>query len=132
LLWDGFRYIQARQQAKGSNFTLPAPIPSVAPTPGGPVITELNSPLSYTFVGRTNGGRRNVAPVYAIGVNPPPAWVWRAGDIPVLSSAVAYLNGSGVPTLPAGTFIGIDGQPVIWYDRITVTFNDYWIRQNRR
>jgi hypothetical protein len=132
LLWSGFQYIQARQQAKGANFTLPAPIPSVAPTPGGSTITEFNAPLSHTFVGRTNGGRRNVAPIYAIGLDPPAAWVWRGGDQPVLSNTVTYLNGGGVPLLPAGTFIGIDGQPVIWYDRITVTYNDYWIRQNRR
>lgn len=131
-IYRDFAYVGARNQNKGSNFSLPAAVPPVAPTPTGVAITEIRAPISFTFVGRSLGGRRCSLEIYAWDTVVPERYLYVRGETSEVDAGLNYLQGPTPPTKPPGTFLGIDGTEVIWYDRVTVNYNDYWVRQARR
>jgi hypothetical protein len=58
-------------------------------------------------------------------------WVILRGYTAETDALLDLLQGIGTPTLPTGTVIAIDGATVVWYDRLTTDYNDYWVRQIR-
>jgi hypothetical protein len=130
-LFSNFAYVSARNAARLSNITLPAALPLTSPTPGGGTPTTTDRAVQHTVSGRSTLGRR-VALAF-IGAFPAVSqdWVISRGDTADTDALLDLLQGIGTPTLPTGTVIAIDGATVVWYDRLTTDYNDYWVRQIR-
>jgi hypothetical protein len=132
VLTNQFVYVNARTVLAGNNFSLPAPLPSIAAS--GSIITYPveQQVVTHTFVGRSGGGRRNVLPVY--GVIPAYAddYVYSRGEVAALDNTIDYLNTGGGLGTGGNIGIAIDGLPTSWYDRVTLNYNDYWVRQVRK
>jgi hypothetical protein len=131
-LYADFVFVSARNQVRGTNFSLPASVPSASINPGGRAILDVETPRSTTFVGRSSGGRRCSLELYALVITLPSDYLFTRGENNTFDTALDYLQGTLSPSAPVGTFLAIDGQGVTWYDRITVNYNDYWVRQARR
>jgi hypothetical protein len=132
VLTNQFVYVSARNVQAGDNFSLPAPLPSVGAT--GSIITypPENQVVTHTFVGRSSGGRRNVLPIFGLLPTYADDYVYGQGDVTAFDNVITFLNANG--NFGTGVLFGvaIDGLPTTWYSRVTLNYNDYWVRQARK
>lgn len=128
---SGWRFIRARRQDAGSDFSVPealaAPLSTWVGTGGTFAISY--EPLELCFVGRspTSGRKARLSLYGGTGVNlntnfrvelPDSGYAW-------LQAGIAALNGA------SNAFLAVDGSPVVWYPYVNWQFNSYWERQVR-
>lgn len=123
-----FSILGARYAPAGTDVTLPTTAPS-SPGTGAGSTSPAERPAFITFVGRTTLGRKVKVQLLSVAVSPAQEeGVYSdyrqtgAGSASV-QDAVDALN-----LLPA---VGIDGEPITWYDYINLGYSAYWQKQMR-
>jgi hypothetical protein len=59
-------------------------------------------------------------------------YVYSRGEVSALDDAIDFLNTPGASVTEPPIGLAIDGLPTTWYDRVTLNYNDYWVRQSRK
>ena len=127
----GWKFLRARVQFTGSDFSLPTVLP-----PGlftfvgtGGALSKQNEAVEYTFQGRAaNSGRRVDLSLYGlVGITLDGSYRIVAGDPDYawLDDAVGVLNTA------VDAFKALDGQTATWYPYLNYQWNSYWERRMR-
>lgn len=117
----------ARYSVVGSDITFPATWPG-ATTYGTGTLPEVNAPRAYTMGGKSVLGRLTSITLYGINEGTPVDYVLDASDWGTQWPAARTLLNNYSST---GIFVAIDGEQVLWRDRVTVNFNDHYVVRAR-
>lgn len=93
-------------------------------TYGAGTFTDEMAAWTYTWVGRTSGGRRSRISIFGA--------IFLGGNYRILPSesanlanALAVLNGN------SANIVAIDDLPIVWHSYVDTNANDHWVKQAR-
>jgi len=110
--------------AVGSNLFNPISWSGPSSYGDGPM-PVINRPASYSFVGRTPGGRKARIFLYGLSTINDGSWRILTSEDSDVSAAVAELG------THSGFFLGIDGLAPLWHSYCNVGINDHWLKNVR-
>ena len=111
--------------ALGSNVRNPVAISGPITGTGGGTIAGVQQPRSWTIKGRSVDGRRTGVTIFGVFANTPSNWKQE----PITTAGLS--DARDVLAAPGNFWLSISGLKPTWYDRVTVTYNDHWIDEER-
>lgn len=111
--------------ALGSNVRNPVAITGPITGTAAGSIAGVQEPRSWTIKGRSVDGRRVGVTIFGVFANTPTSWEEEPIVVAGLADARDVLNA------PGNFWLSISGLKPVWYNRVTVNYNDHWVKQER-
>lgn len=106
---------------RGSNVRNPVSIEDPIPGTLGGALAEIQRPREWTIKSRSRDGRRGGVGIFGVNQNTPTTWELAPITEDDLAAFRLRLN------VTTGMWLSISGLKPLWYDRVTVGYNDHWV-----
>jgi len=127
----GWRVLRARFQLAGGNVTLPVNLITTLGSFQGTSSGSLSSSSEareWRWVGRSYpDGRRSGVSLYGLTATFPENFRYPLGG----ASPPWIANSIGALLVAEPQWLGIGGDPILWYEYVNVQYNSYWERRLR-
>jgi hypothetical protein len=110
---------------QGSNVRNTIAIDSPITGEAAGTIAEVQRPREWTIKGRSVDGRRTGLGIFGVFTDTPSIWKQEPISNADWVAARAFLNAQ------TDTFLSISGQRPTWHNRVTIGYNDHWVKEAR-